>query len=81
MFKFIMNEKGFESEIALDETPNFKVADERPLNSKVIQQNKVDINVLKARVQKIQDKEQKKNIFIFTIVVVILGLIGIYFSI
>ena len=76
-----MNEKGFESEIALDETPNFKVADERPLNSKVIQQNKVDINVLKARVQKIQDKEQKKNIFIFSIVVAILGLIGIYFSI
>jgi hypothetical protein len=76
-----MNEKGFESEIALDETPNFNVADERPLNSKVIQQNKVDINVLKARVQKIQDKEQKKNIFIFSIVVAILGLIGIYFSI
>ena len=28
-----MNEKGFEAEITLDETPNFKVADEKPLKS------------------------------------------------
>ena len=46
-----MIEKGFESEITLDETPHFGVAEEKPLKSIKKQSKKVDINVLKARAQ------------------------------
>ena len=38
-----MNEKGFETDIALDETPRFEVAEEKPLNNKNIRNKKVDI--------------------------------------
>ena len=75
-----MNEKGFEAEITLDETPNFKVADEKPLKSNNNQTKKVDINVLKARVQEIQNKENKKNLFIFVFLLLALAALGIFLS-
>ena len=75
-----MNEKGFEAEITLDETPNFKVADEKPLKSYDNQTKKVDINVLKARVQEIQNKENKKNLFIFVFLLLALAALGIFLS-
>ena len=57
MFKLTMNEKGFDAEITLNETPNFEVAEEKPLKMSKKQSKKVDINVLKARAKSIQDKE------------------------
>ena len=75
-----MNEKGFEADIALDETPNFKVSDEKPLKSNNNQTKKVDINVLKARVQEIQNKENKKNVFIFVFFLLALAAVGIFLS-
>ena len=55
-----MYENGLKSEITLDETPNFKATEERPLNKENNQTKKVDINVLKARVQQIESREKKK---------------------
>ena len=76
-----MNEKGFEAEITFDETPNFEVPEEKPLKSSNNQLKKVDINVLKARAQEIQNKENRKNIFIFISLLIIIGVLGVYLSI
>ncbi len=76
-----MNNKGFEAEILLKETPNFEVTDEKPLNERDNKSRKVDINVLKARAQQIQNKENRKNVYIFIFFVALLGSIGTFLSI
>lgn len=76
-----MTEKGFEAEISLNETPNFNVAVEKPLNSDKERIKKVDINVLKARAQEAQNKENKKNIFIFIFFLTVIASLGIVLSI
>ena len=76
-----MSEKGFETEITLDKTPNLGITEEKPLKNVTNLSKKVDINILKARVQAVQDKENKKNILIFTFLLIILGALGIFFSI
>ncbi len=80
MFNLGMNEKGFESDITFDETPNFGVTEEKPLKQTNNHSKKVDINILKARAKHIQDRENRKNIFIFVFTLVILGVVGIYLS-
>ena len=54
-----MTNKGFEAEISIAETPNFRATEDKPLKYDPKQTKKVDINVLKARVQKIQSRENK----------------------
>jgi hypothetical protein len=76
-----MTQKGFEADITLEKTPNFKVAEEKPLKSKHSRPVTVDINILKARAQQIQDKENRKNLSIFIFFLIILGAAGIYFSV
>ena len=76
-----MYENGLKSEITLDETPNFKATEERPLNKENNQTKKVDINVLKARVQQIESREKKKNMFIFVFILTVIVVVGIYISI
>ena len=69
-----MENKGFEAGISLEETPSkHEDAAEKPL--------KVDINVLKARAQDEQEKQNRKNITIFIGFLLILGTIGLYLSI
>ena len=76
-----MNDKGFDAEITLGETPNFQVAEEKPLKKTNLDRpKKVDINVLKARVQEIQNKENKKSVFIFVFFLISLGALGIFLS-
>ena len=81
MIRLSMNNKGFEAEINLDETPNYEISAEEPLKSQKDYIKKVDINVLKARAQEIQNKENRKNISIFVFFLAILGVVGIYLSI
>ena len=76
-----MNNKGFSETSAIVETPNNVSIIEKPLKSKENQSRKVDINVLKARAQEIQNRENRKNIFIFFFLLVIVGIVGIYLSI
>ena len=69
-----MENKGFEAGISLEETPSkHEYAAEKPL--------KVDINVLKARAQDEQEKQNRKNITIIIGFLLILGTIGLYLSI
>ena len=83
MFNYSVNNKNLDSEITTNETPNLNITEDKLLISKnnVNQPRKVDINVLKARVQAVQHKENKKNIAVVIFFSIILGAIGVYFSI
>ena len=52
---------------------------DKPLNQENIQPQKVDINVIKARVKKLQDKENFRNAIFAVLVLIILASAGIYF--
>ena len=65
----------------MNETPKTIDDTDKPLNHEEINNQKVDINVLKARAKAIQDKENLKSLFIIIIFLSILGTAGIYFSI
>ena len=80
MVKLTMFEKGLEADVSFNETPNVKDKADKPFKNKE-NQIKVDINVLKARAQQLQDKENKKNIITFIFFLVLLGTVGIYLSI
>ena len=60
--------------------PNNISVSEKPLNSKKISSGRVDINVLKSKLEAQQGKELRKNIFIFSFCVLLLGSIGIFLS-
>ena len=75
-----MSDKGFESDITLDEAPHFGMTEKKPLKISKKQSKKVDINVLKARAKEIENKESKKNITIFIFFLLMLGFFGIYLS-
>ena len=75
-----MNDKGLEADMSLNETQIFKNTVEKPLEDKKRSTKKVDINVLKSRIEIAQKKENKKNLIIFVFSLLILGILGIYLS-
>jgi len=78
--------KGFTDKNSNIETPNDIRTTEKPLNNEKkhssleTRQKKVDINVLKSRVQEIQNKENKKNIIILVSFIFAIGTLAIYLS-
>ena len=80
MFKFIMTNKGFADTRANIETPNDIGVAEKPLKSKADTSNRVDINVLKSKLQETESKEFKKNVAILSTLVLGLGILGVYLS-
>ena len=76
-----MENKGFETEQIMSETPDTLYASERPLKSKESKPPRVDINILKSKLQKNEDKQFKKNLAVFISFVAGLGALGIYLSI
>jgi len=62
------------------ETPNDIGVPEKPLKQNKISSNRVDINVLKSKLQKSESKEFKKNLFILSSLIIALSILGIYFS-
>ena len=62
------------------ETPNDIGVPEKPLKQNKISSNRVDINVLKSKLQKSESKEFRKNLFILSSLIIALGILGIYFS-
>ena len=66
--------------MTLNETPQLNETVDKPLETNYNQSKKVDINVLKARVQEIHSKEQKRNIFIFVFFLSALAILGVYLS-
>ncbi len=75
-----MNTKGFAEEQTSIETPNDNGVSEKPLKKEKFRTNRVDINVLKSKLQETESKELKKNILILTSLVFGLGILGIYLS-
>ena len=80
MFNLTMKNKGFTDNQADIETPSDMGINEKPLKTHLNAFNRVDINVLKSKLQETESKENKKNIFIFTTLILALGFMGIYFS-
>ena len=75
-----MTYKGFTENTDNIETPNDINVTEKPLNSNKISSGRVDINVLKSKLEAEQIKELRKNIFIFSFCVLLLCSIGIFLS-
>ena len=75
-----MDNKGF-AEIQTDiETPNGVNVTEKPLKTDRNRTKRVDINILRSKLEEQQSKELKKNITIFVFCIFLLGTIGIYLS-
>ena len=75
-----MTFKGLTEKTDNIETPNDINVSEKPLNTKKISSGRVDINVLKSKLEEQQSKEFRKNLFIFSFCVFLLGAIGVYLS-
>ena len=75
-----MTTKGFAENQNNIETPNDVMGSEKPLKTESTTPNRVDINVLKSKLQQSEDKEFKKNIYILTTLILGLGALGIYLS-
>ena len=64
----------------MNEDPKIINDTDKPLNQENIQPQKVDINILKARAQAIQDKENIKNSILIVFILTIFAAAGIFFS-
>ena len=75
-----METKGFADKQTNIETPNDVGVAEKPLKSEIIRTARVDINVLKSKLQESESKEFKKNVYILSSLIVGLGVLGVYLS-
>tara|TARA_B100000989_G_C19436496_1_gene425391 strand:- start:437 stop:667 length:231 start_codon:yes stop_codon:yes gene_type:complete len=53
---------------------------EKPLDSKQTKSQRVDINILRSKLEYQESKEFKKNLIIFIFCIFLLGSIGVYLS-
>ena len=75
-----MDNKGFEDNQTSIETPNDIGDSKKPLNIDQISTGRVDINVLRSKLQETESKEFKKNLIILSTLIFGLGVLGIYLS-
>ena len=75
-----MENKGFAENQNNIETPNDINLAEKPLKNNRMRTNRVDINVLKSKLQETESKEFKKNVYILSTLILGLGVLGIYLS-
>ena len=71
--------KGFTDNQASIETPNDIGVAEKPLSNQTIS-GRVDINVLKSKLQESESKEFKKNMTILSTLILALTVLGVYLS-
>ena len=74
-----MSNKGFTDTETNIETPNDIGEAEKPLKNGT-KSGRVDINVLKSKLQQIESQEFKRNIYILSVLVIGLASLGIYLS-
>ena len=72
-----MNNKGLTETHINIETPNHVDVAEKPLKTL---KKRVDINILKSKLEETEAKELKKNIFILSLLIIGVGFFGIYLS-
>ena len=75
-----MENKGFADNKTNIGTPNDVGVAEKPLKPNQISSGRVDINVLKSKLQETESKEFKKNLYILSTLVLGLGVLGVYLS-
>ena len=75
-----MENKGFTDNNSNIETPNDVGVAEKPLKPNQISSGRVDINVLKSKLQETESKEFRKNLLILSTLILGLGILGIYLS-
>ena len=75
-----MTTKGFAGEKTSIETPNDIGPTEKPLKSDYIRPKRVDINILKSKLQETESREFKRNLIILSTLILCLGVLGIYLS-
>ena len=80
VIKLNMITKGFAENKNNIKTPNDVTVAEKPLNSDLVTPKRVDINILKSKLQETESKEFKKNVYILSFLVLGLGILGIYLS-
>ena len=75
-----MENKGFTEIKNVVDTPNDNIITEKPLKERITKTDRVDINVLKSKLQETESKEFKKNLYILSTLIFCLGILGIYLS-
>tara|TARA_B100000989_G_scaffold105289_1_gene77144 strand:+ start:321 stop:551 length:231 start_codon:yes stop_codon:yes gene_type:complete len=75
-----MNFKGAPNNINNFETPEDVNVSKKHLDSKKTKSQRVDINVLRSKLENQESKEFKKNLTIFVFCIFLLGAIGVYLS-
>ena len=80
VFYLDMENKGFADNQNNIETPNGVSVAEKPLKTNRIRPDRVDINVLKSKLQQTESREFKKNVYILSTLVIGLGALGVYLS-
>ena len=72
--------KGFTDTNTNIETPNDVGVTEKPLKKEAIISKRVDINVLKSKLQEAESKSFKKNLIVLLALILGLAVLGIYLS-
>ena len=62
------------------ETPEDGNISQKHSDSKKIKSSRVDINILRSKLEHQESKEFKKNLIIFIFCIFLLGIIGVYLS-
>ena len=75
-----MSNKGFAEIKTNIETPNDIEVTEKPLKTSQIKPQRVDINILKSKLQENESKEFKKNLIVLSSLIISLSFLGIYLS-
>ena len=74
-----MNNKGF-ADIENNMDTSNDITLKKPLEEQRKFKKRVDINILRSKLQKNESKELKKNLIILTLLILSLGILGIYLS-
>ena len=76
-----MTNEGFTETQTNVETPNNIGMTEKPLKTNEPKPKRVDINVLKSKLKRSESKQLKKNLSFLALLILGLGILGIYLSI
>ena len=76
----MINDESFSDVNTNLETPNSNITTEKPLTEKKKNSKRVDINILKSKLQETESRELRKNIYILSSLVLGLSVLGIYLS-
>ena len=72
--------KGFADNKSNEETPSLDISLREPLRNEKTGIKRVDINILKSRIEEKEKEEKKTNIVIFIFFLIAIGALGIYLS-